>query len=162
MKAVKNMNSINLTGNICNELEVKQTNSGKAVLTFNLAVKRPFTRDTTDFIPVVAFEQSAEYLGKYGRKGSRVAVSGKLTTRKWQDKDGKNRTEYEVIADNVELMNSKSDVGQASAPYIPDAYTAPSGYIPQSSVPTDTAQQQAMSFTPKPFAANETDDDLPF
>jgi single-strand DNA-binding protein len=74
------MNSINLTGNICNDLEVKSTQSGKSVLSFNLAVKRPFTKDTTDFIPVVVWDQGAEYLGKYGRKGSRVAVSGKLTT----------------------------------------------------------------------------------
>ena len=123
------MNSINLTGNICNELELKQTNNGKSVLTFNLAVKRPFTRDTTDFIPVVAWDQSAEYLGKYGKKGSRVALSGKLTTRKWQDKDGNNRTAYEVVADTVELMDGKNDSQgtETSNPttYMPDAYKTP-------------------------------------
>jgi single-strand DNA-binding protein len=103
------MNSINLTGNICNALELKSTQSGKSVITFNLAVKRPFTKDTTDFIPMVAWEKNAEYLSRYGKKGSRVAVSGKLTTRKYQDKDGNNRTAYEVVCDNVELMDSKND-----------------------------------------------------
>lgn len=120
------MNSINLTGNICNDLELKVTPSKKSVLTFNLAVKRPFTKDTTDFIPIVAWEQSAEYLAKYGKKGSRVAVSGKLTTRKYQDKDENNRTAYEVVADTVELMDSKNDTQSAEATsaygYTPDAY----------------------------------------
>ena len=125
------MNSINLTGNICNDLEVKSTQSGKSVLSFNLAVKRPFTKDTTDFIPVVVWEQGAEYLGKYGRKGSRVSVSGKLTSRKYQDNGGNNRTAYEVVADTVELMDSKNDAqgAETASPhsYIPEAYTKPQG-----------------------------------
>jgi single-strand DNA-binding protein len=107
------MNSINLTGNICNDLELKSTQSGKSVITVNLAVKRPFTKDTTDFIPLVVWEKNAEYLSRYGKKGSRVAVSGKLTTRKYQDKDGKNRTAFEVVCDNVELMDSKSEADSA-------------------------------------------------
>ena len=94
------MNSINLTGNICNDLEVKATQSGKSVLKFNLAVKRPFTKDTTDFIPVIVWDQGAEYLGKYGRKGSKVAVCGKLTTRKWQDKNGNNNKSNGIPAIN--------------------------------------------------------------
>jgi single-strand DNA-binding protein len=124
------MNSINLTGNICNDLEVKSTQSGKSVLTFNLAVKRPFTRDTTDFVPVVVWEQGAEYLGKYGRKGSRVAVSGKLTTRKFQDKDGNNRTAFEVVADTVELMDVKSDA-QGTETASPNTYTPEAVSMPQ-------------------------------
>lgn len=123
------MNTINLTGNICNDLELKQTPGGKSVMNFNLAVKRPFTKDTTDFIPIIVWEQSADYLSKYGRKGSRVAVSGKLTTRKWQDKDGNNRTAFEVVGDTVELMDGKNDAqgSETSNPntYIPDAYNAP-------------------------------------
>ena len=125
------MNSINLTGNICNDLEVKTTTSGKSVMSFNLAVKRPFTKDTTDFIPVVVWDQGAEYLGKYGRKGAKLAVSGKLTTRKWQDNNGGNRVAYEVVADSVELMESKNgtEATETSRPtnYIPDAYKSPQG-----------------------------------
>lgn len=138
------MNSINLTGNICNDLEVKATQSGKSVLTFNLAVKRPFTSDTTDFIPVVAWEQKAEYLGKYGKKGSKVAVGGKLTTRKYQDNNGNNRTVFEVVADTVELMDGKTDSqGTETANtfnYIPGAYK-----------PSATPNFESMK-----------DDDLPF
>ena len=138
------MNSINLTGNICNELEIKQTNSGKSVMSFNLAVKRPFTKDTTDFIPVIVWEQSAEYLAKYGKKGSKVAVSGKLTTRKWQDKDGNNRTAFEVVGDTVELMDSKNDAQGPGA-------ANPNTYIPDAYKPTT-----------EPKFEDVTDDDLPF
>ena len=139
------MNSINLTGNICNDLELKSTQSGKSVITFNLAVKRPFTKDTTDFIPMVVWGKNAEYLSRYGKKGSRVAVSGKLTTRKYQDKDGNNRTAYEVVCDNVELMDSKSDA--------------------QGTFDTMGYQEPTPTFT-KPvepnFEAVNVDDDLPF
>ena len=103
------MNTINLTGNICNDLELKKTNSGKSVLQFNLAVSRPFTKDTTDFIPIVVWNQPAEFLSTYAHKGSKIAVSGKLTTRNWEDNNGNKRTAYEVVADNVELMERKND-----------------------------------------------------
>ena len=139
------MNTINLTGNICNDLELKSTQSGKSVITFNLAVKRPFTKDTTDFIPMVAWEKNAEYLSRYGKKGSRVAVSGKLTTRKYQDKDGNNRTAFEVVCDNVELMNG-TDVSQGAGTYTAD----------QTSIPTSNA-----SVEPN-FEAVDTSSDLPF
>lgn len=123
------MNSINLTGNICNDLELKTTQSGKAVVSFNLAVKRPFSKDTTDFIPLVVWEKNAEYLSRYGRKGSRIAVSGKLTTRKYQDSNGNNRTAFEMVCDTVELLDSKNDAqsaGTAPADQTPaPAYNAP-------------------------------------
>ena len=102
------MNVICITGNITKELEIKQTQSGKSVVNFDVAVKRPMQKDTTDFFTVVAWNQTAEYLGKYAKKGSRVAVTGKLTTRKWQDQNGNNRIAYEIVADSAELMDSKS------------------------------------------------------
>lgn len=138
------MNSINIIGNICNDLEVKTTQSGKSVLSFNIAVKRPFTKDVTDFIPCIVWNQGADYLNNYGRKGSRVAVSGKLTTRKYQDKNGNNRTAFEVVADTVELMDGKSDAQGANdggGAYIPDAYKS-----------ADTANYEEI----------KGDDDLPF
>ena len=120
------MNSINLTGNICNDLELKQTNNGKSVMSFNLAVKRPFSKDTTDFIPVVVYEQPAEYLSRYAHKGTRIAVSGKLTTRKYEDKNGNNRTAFEVVADNVEISESANANSTEATPQ-PSTYT-PSAY----------------------------------
>ena len=142
------MNIIVLIGRLCKEPELKSTNSGKSVVTADLAVNRPFSKDTTDFIPVVLWEKNAEFVGRYAHKGSRVAVSGKLTTRKYQDKDGNNRVAYEVVADSVELMDSKSDgvgqnlpsearsnpVGNSQGAYIPEAYSTGSavgaGFVP--------------------------------
>lgn len=139
------MNTINLTGNICNDLELKATTIGKSVLTFNLAVKRPFTKDTTDFFPVVAWDKNAEYLSNYGRKGSRVGVTGKLTTRKYQDKNGYNKTVFEVVCDTVEILDSKNDAQDTYDPAVD--------------------QDPTKTFT-KPVEPNfepiNTDDDLPF
>lgn len=139
------MNTINLIGNICNDLELKQTAGGKLVTQFNLAVKRPYTKDVTDFIPVVVWNQTADFLTKYANKGSKVAVSGKLTSRKWQDKDGNNRTAFEVICDSVDLLDGKNDA-QGTVTYTAD----------QTPAPAYNAQQTAN------FTQLEPDADLPF
>lgn len=124
------MNSINLTGNICADLEAKQTTGGKTVVSFNLAVKRPFSKDTTDFIPIVAYEQPAEFLSRYAHKGTKIGVSGKLTSRKYEDKNGNNRTAYEVVADAVEICESAQS-SQLSTPPNPMSFqngNMPSAY----------------------------------
>lgn len=101
------MNSINLIGNISNDIELKKTPNGKSVCAFNVAVKRPFTSETTDFIPVVCWDKQAENVSKYAFKGARIGVTGVLTTRKYQDKNGNNRTVYEVKADNVQFLTPR-------------------------------------------------------
>lgn len=103
------MNSCNFTGRITNELELKTTTSGISVCSFTLAVKRPRVKDTTDFINFTAFRQSAEYISRYARKGTLVEVSGVLTSRKWEDKNGNKRTAFEVVADSVSVIESKKD-----------------------------------------------------
>lgn len=106
-------NNITLTGRLTNDPELKTTTSGISVCSFTLAVKRPHTKDTADFIPCQVWRQGAEYLSKYGAKGNMVAATGALTTRKWQDKDGNNRTNYEVTCDSVELLTSNGS-GEAN------------------------------------------------
>lgn len=139
------MNTINLTGNICNDIELKSTNTGKSVVTLNLAVKRPFTKDTTDFIPLVLWDKNAEYLNNYARKGSKIAVSGKLTTRKYQDKNGYNKTVFEVVADIVEVIEGWN--------------TAQAAYDPA----VDQTPNQASTAPVEPnFEPIDTEDDLPF
>lgn len=128
------MNSINLIGNICNDLELKQTNSGKNVCSFNLAVRRPFSKDTTDFLPVVCWNKQAENLCEYCHKGSRIAVTGVMTTRTYE-KDGNNRTAYEVVANEVTFLESKKQEGTTEAAHTPPADTdgfsmMPDGYDP--------------------------------
>ena len=98
------MNCINITGRLTKDPELKTTQSGISVCVYNLAVKRPKVKDTTDFLPVVSWRQGAEYLCKYGPKGDMVAVSGTLTARSWEDKDGNKRISYEIVSDTVELV----------------------------------------------------------
>ena len=108
------MNCFNAIGNICNDLELKSTNSGKSVCSFNLAVKRPFTKDITDFFTIVCWNKQAENVSKYCHKGTKIGISGVLTTRSYQDRDGNNRTVYEVLANEVEFLEKKAD-GQSNA-----------------------------------------------
>lgn len=103
------MNLIGISGRLTAEPELKTTQSGIPVCQFNLAVKRPKTKDTTDFLTVVAWRQSAEFICRYAHKGNLVGVQGMLTARKYQDRDGNNRTSFEIVADNVELLESKSE-----------------------------------------------------
>lgn len=103
------MNSINLLGRLTSDVELKQTTTGKAVCSFTLAVDRPNTKDKTDFINCVAWERTAEFIARYFRKGNRIAVTGILTSRQFQDQQGKNRVAFEVLIDRAEFCESKQD-----------------------------------------------------
>ena len=122
------MNSINLVGRLTTEPELKTTNSGKSVCSFTLAVARPRVKDTTDFINAVVWEKSAEYLTTYGRKGNIVAVTGVLTSRKYDDKDGNHRTAFEVVCDSVSLCESRGN-GQVGTNTTPTAKTQNNGIV---------------------------------
>ena len=102
------MNQINIIGNLCQEPELKQTTTGKNVVTINLAVKRPFTKDQTDFIPIVAWDKQAELLKNYTHKGSKIGVSGTLTTREYKDTSGQNRKVFEVVVGAIDLLDGKT------------------------------------------------------
>lgn len=102
------MNSVSITGRLTKDIELKSTQSSLSVCTFTVAVQRPHTKETTDFIPCVAWRQSAEFLAKYARKGSRVGVTGTLTSRVYDDGKSK-RTFYEVSIDTVELLESRAE-----------------------------------------------------
>lgn len=101
------MNNIQLLGRTTQNLELKNTSNGKAVVTFDLAVQRKYSKDTTDFLTCVAWEKTAELLAKYVVKGQLIAVDGSLQTRKFQDKNGNNRTAYEIKVDNFYFAESK-------------------------------------------------------
>lgn len=103
------MNAVNLTGRLTADVELKTTQNGKSVCSYTLAVNRPKVKDTTDFISCVTWNQGAEYLSKYGRKGDKVGVTGVLTSRKWQDQNGNNRVSVEVVTDTVEILSNVSN-----------------------------------------------------
>jgi single-strand DNA-binding protein len=107
------MNSVNIIGRICQDPELKVTQSGISVCSFTLAVKRPRVKDTTDFLPVIVWRQSAEYISRYAHKGNVVAVNGVLTTRKYETAQGDKRIAYEIVADSVSVL-SGNDSSQTS------------------------------------------------
>lgn len=102
------MNTVSLTGRLTALPELRRTQSGTAVCSFTLAVKRPFSKDNSDFINCVVWRQGAEYLTNYGLKGNLVGVTGIITSRKYEDKNGNQRTVHEVICNSVEILQSKS------------------------------------------------------
>ena len=103
------LNHITIMGRLTKEPELRRTGSGVAVTSFTLAVDRDYGEKETDFIEVVAWRNTAEFVDKYFSKGRMAVVSGRLQIRKWQDKDGNNRYTAEVVADNVYFGDSKSN-----------------------------------------------------
>ena len=120
------MNSIVLLGRATSSIELKQTQAGKSVASFSLAVKRPFTKDTTDFITVTSWDKQAELISKYVNKGDQVCIRGYLTTRTWTDNNGQKRYATEVVADEVSFVANKESSADAkpSPAYTPTPYTS--------------------------------------
>ncbi len=110
------LNHIDLMGRICNDIELRRTGSGAAVASFTLAVDRDFKNANgekgTDFIEVVAWKNTAEFVQKYFGKGKMAVVSGRLQIRNWTDKDGLKHKTAEVVADSVYFCESKKDSGE--------------------------------------------------
>ena len=102
------MNTVNIVGNLTRAPELKRTDSGKEYSNITVAVRR--TSDKTDFIPVTVWKSSAEYLVKYGFKGSRVGVTGMIVSRQYETREGEKRTVYEVWSSNIEILSRKEDV----------------------------------------------------
>ena len=107
------MNRVCLMGRLTKDPELKQTQNNVSVATFSLAVDRNYQADKdnkqTDFINIVAWRHTAEFVGKYFTKGQLVAVEGSIQTRSYQDKDGNNRTVFEVVADQVYFAEKKQN-----------------------------------------------------
>ena len=150
-----NLNKVILCGRMTADPELKQTQSGIAVVSFTLAVNRRYQSKSTDgaqaqqadFITVVAWRQTAEFISRYFRKGSALCITGSIQTRSWQDQQGQKRYATEGVADEAMFVDSKNEAGSAGG-FAADSYNAPS----YSSSPAST---------PK-FEELKTDDDLPF
>ena len=107
------LNKIILMGRLTRDPELRRTGSGTAVTSFSLAVDRDFKSQSgekeTDFIDVVAWRSTAEFVSKYFTKGRMAIVEGRLQIRDWTDRDGGKRRSAEVVADNVYFGDSKRD-----------------------------------------------------
>ena len=101
------MNKVILVGRLAQDPEVRYTQSGKAVASFNLAVNRYGQKDSADFIPIVAWEKLAEVIGNNLKKGAQVLVEGRMQVRSYETQEGQKRRATEVIVQNVEFLGSK-------------------------------------------------------
>lgn len=112
------MNSISIIGNLVRDNDLKQTQSGRSVLSNVLAINEGFgDKQKTYFIPFVAWEKQAENAANYTGKGSKVAVNGKITSRSFEDKQGNKRTVVEVVANpyqGIEFLDNRSTKNQGS------------------------------------------------
>ena len=107
------LNKVFLQGRFTRDPELRRTGSGTAVTSFSLAVDRDFKAQNgekeTDFIDVVAWRNTAEFVSKYFTKGRMAVVEGRLQIRDWTDRDGGKRRSAEVVADNVYFGDTKRD-----------------------------------------------------
>ena len=152
------LNHIVIMGRLTRDPELRTTQSGVSVTSFTVAVDRDFGgRDggerQTDFIDCVAWRQTGEFVSKYFHKGSMIVVSGRLQSRKWQDREGNNRTSWEINADNVYFGESRRDSsGEGS-------------YESRSTYDSGRSYEAPRSVSPAPSAFSELGDDdgeLPF
>lgn len=117
-------NIVILTGRICQPVELKTTPNGISVCAFGIAVDRAYKKGEekqTDFLNVVCWRTTAEFVSKWFKKGSLIGIEGSIQTRKFTDKNGNNRTAFEIVANNVHFVESKksSDVNVEVDP-LPD------------------------------------------
>jgi len=137
------LNSAIIMGRLTASPELKYTTSSIAVCSFTVAVNRNYSKgkeQETDFIEVVAWRKTAEFVSKYFSKGSMIIVEGRIQTRNYEDKHGNKRKAVEIVANNVQFGESKKDAQSNEAP-------------PQTAQPTGTADFAEMS---------GDSDDLPF
>lgn len=140
-------NLVVLTGRLTADPELRYTSGNIPVTSFSIAVSRRYKageQAEADFINIVAWRQTAEFVTKYFQKGSMIGIEGSIQTRRYVDKEtGKNRTAFEVIANNVQFVESKRDGASA----------------PMADAPASFSNAGANEFTD---LSGETDDDLPF
>ena len=146
------LNSIVLMGRLVADPELRTTTTGRSVCSFRIAVDRSFVRAgeqrQADFIPVVVWEKTAEFVSRYFSKGSMIAVQGQLQSRQYEDNTGAKRTAYEVVAREVSFCGSKAEAGTTN-----NAFSAPAA-----STPAPAYQTAA----PSDFEEITDDEDLPF
>ena len=163
------LNHIVLMGRLTRDPELRRTGTGIAVASFSIAVDRDFgSKETgekeTDFIDIVAWRNTAEFVSKYFTKGRMAVVSGRLQIRNWNDKDGNKGRSAEVVADNVYFGDSKRDSESggsyaSGSSYGGNNYAAGSSY----SAPAAPSYAAPASAPASDFAMLEDDDaQLPF
>lgn len=158
------LNCAVIMGRLVADPELRTTPNGISVTSFCVAVDRSFVKAgeerKADFINVVAWRQTADFVTRYFHKGSMIAVQGSIQTRSYEDKNGNKRTAVEIVADNVSFCGSKSEQGggnryEAQQPASPSYQSGDSGSF---SVLPSNDDNDGMPFG----GASDEDDGLPF
>jgi len=152
------VNKVILIGNLGRDPEVRYTPSGAAVCNVSVATTRNWKskdsgekQEETEWHRVVFYDRLAEIAGEYLKKGRPVYVEGRLKTRKWQDKEGKDNYTTEIIADQMQLLGSREGMGSASSDEHGEGRSAPAPRAPASK----PAAKSSTGF-------DDMDDDIPF
>lgn len=152
------LNVAAIMGRLTADPELKNTQSGVSVCSFTLAVDRSYakagTERQTDFINVVTWRSTAEFVSRYFTKGQMMAVTGSIQTRNYEDKQGNKRTAFEIVANDVSFCGSKRESGGAAGSY----ESAPAASKPAFSEPAPAYS----SGSNEDFEEILGDDDLPF
>lgn len=159
------LNVAAIVGRLTADPELKHTASDVSVVSFTLAVGRSYakagTERQTDFIDVVAWRSTADFICRYFRKGQLMAVQGSIQTRTYQDKNGNNRKAVEIVADNVHFVESKrSEEGDSYGQG--NSYSRNDSYAPSKPAAFNEPASAYSSGTSGDFEEIPGDDDLPF
>lgn len=123
------LNVTAIMGRLSRDPELRQTTTGKNVASFTIACSRGRKdangKDLVDWIPVVAWEHTAEFVCKYFEKGSLIAIDGRLQSRTYKDRDGNNRAAIEIVANNANFAGSKSTGGGSNSVPAGNSYNEP-------------------------------------
>ena len=157
------LNIVAIMGRLVYDPELKTTPQGTSVCSFRIACDRSYTpkgqQRQADFIDVVAWRQSAEFVSKYFQKGSMIAIEGSLQTRQYQDKQGNNRTAVEVLANHISFAGPKA----AEKPPVRDFDQQTRNHVQQANAAQNAPQgQQATDADLDNFIEIADDGDLPF
>lgn len=170
----RGVNKVILIGNLGKDPEVRYSPNGGAIANITVATSESWKDkntgeqvDKTEWHRVVFFRRLAEIAGEYLKKGSKVFIEGKLQTRKWQDKDGQDRYTTEVVANEMQMLDSKGgstnyNQEQQQGGYAPQQQAAPQQAQQQSYAPQGQAPQQQSAPTAPAMSGGDFDDDIPF
>lgn len=144
------LNCVTLMGRLVADPELRTTTTGKSVCTFRIAVDRSYAKQgeqrQADFITIVAWESTANFVSRYFSKGSMIALQGSIQTRSYEDNNGNKRTAFEVLAREVSFCGGKNESGSAA---------------PVAAAPAQPAASY-QNAGPGDFESLDDDEDLPF
>ena len=156
------LNVVAIMGRLVADPELRTTTNGANVCTFRIACERSYTpkgqQRQADFVDIVAWGKTAEFICKFFQRGSMIAIDGSLQTRNYQDKSGNSRTAVEVVANNISFAGSKRQDAQRAPSYEQQT----TSHVQQAKAAQNASQPAYTQGSMDDFAVINDNDDLPF